>query len=288
MHTIEKEVELSNYIRGWINSRYSDWKFIYDCVYRNREFEIYRLKHGPRLMDLFHSIIGYIEEYFIWDDNECIIPARFSSINQFLQSINSQNNYYNSQYYLVEDNINGSDTHYIITALFRILSDFKSMKDRCWEIYHNDTCIPTPYQQAIFFLHKGELWNFIDVLKSLIADVPYDIHKEKISEGYFHTLFHVISSVIGLHPISEKSTCDGRIDTLIETPEVIYIIEFKYSGSNEDVSQIALQQIIDNKYDQPVHTKYKRIIGIGISYSKDNRNINGYRCQILFNPPFDA
>lgn len=288
MNAIKKEVELSDYVKDWINSRYSDWKFIYNCVYRDRKIEIYKLKHGPRLMDLFNSIIGYIEEYLIWEDNKCIIPTRFSSIDQFLQSINAQNNFFNSQYYLIEDNINGSDTHYIITDLLKILNDFQAMKDRCWDIYHNDHCIPTPYQQAVFSLHKVEIRNFIDVLKSIIADVPYDVHKEKISEGYFHTLFHVITSVIGLHPISEKTTCDGRIDTLIETPAVIYIIEFKYSSSNEDVSQIALQQIIDNKYNQPMHTKYKQIIGIGISYSKDNRNINGHIDKLLFNPSLNT
>lgn len=285
MKTIEKEIELSNYIKDWMNSRYSEWKFIYECVYRDRVFDLYRLKHGPRLMDLFHSIIGYLEEYFVIADNESIIPARFSSINQFLQSVNAQNNYFSSQYYLIEDNLNDSDIHYIIRDILQILNDFKSMKDRCWEIYHNDNCIPTPYQQALFFLQKGETRNFIDVLKSIIADVPYNIHKEKISESYFHTLFHVITSVIGLHPLSEKPTCDGRIDTLIETPATIYIIEFKYSDSDVDVSKIALQQIIDNHYDQPQHTKCKQIIGMGISYSKGIRNINGHQNKILFSPP---
>ena len=285
MQAIRKEIELSNYVKGWINNRYSDWKRIYDCVYKDRQFDIYRLKHGPQLMDLFHSVMGYIEDYFIWEDNEYIIPARFSSIDQFLQSINAQDDYFKSKYYLIEDNINGSDTYYIINDLFQILNDFKSMKDRCWDIYHNDNRLPTPYQQALFFLHKGEIDNFIDVLKSLIADVPYLVHKEKISEGYFHTLFHVITSVIGLQPISEQSTCDGRIDTCIETPNAVYIIEFKYSDSNDNVSQVALQQIIDNKYDQPMHTKYKQIWGIGVSYSKNIRNINGHRKQLLFVPP---
>ena len=65
------------------------------------------------------------------------------------------------------------------------------MKERCWSVYHNDILTPSPYQQALFFLQKGELNSFIDVLKSLISDIPYNIHKEKINEGYFHTLFHV-------------------------------------------------------------------------------------------------
>ncbi len=285
MSIITKEQELSDYIKSWINIRYDDWKFICDCVYRDRQYEIYKLKNGPNLMDLFISFISYLEEYFIFGEDEKLIPSRFSSVSQFLQSIDNQNCYLDSQYHFIENNLNGDDTSFIIIDLIKMLRDFKAMKERCWSVYHNDILTPSPYQQALFFLQKGELNSFIDVLKSLISDIPYNIHKEKINEGYFHTLFHVITSVIGFHPISEKTTYNGRIDTRIETPNTIYIFEFKYSDTEDDVSHIALKQIIENKYDQPEHTNLKPVIGVGISYSKTLRNINGVKNNLLFNPP---
>ena len=130
---------------------------------------------------------------------------------------------------------------------------------------------------------KKDVNGFIDTLKSIISDIPYSVHKEKISEGYFHTVFHAIMSVIGLRPISEKETANGRIDERIELPSCIYIMEFKYSEDGKDLSDIALRQIENKEYHQPDHLSGKEIIGIGLSYSQETRNINGKCNKTLFN-----
>lgn len=159
------------------------------------------------------------------------------------------------------------------------------MVDRCRKLYNVETQMPPAYLQARNHLYEGRIDNFIDIMKSLISSVPYNVHKEKIDEGYFHTIFHVICSTLGFIIVSEKETVDGRIDVAIEFPHVIYILEFKYSEEDKGESQTALKQIKDKHYDQSYHIRAVNIIGVGVSYGKSQRNINGHVKETLYTPP---
>ena len=46
----------------------------------------------------------------------------------------------------------------------------------------------------------------------------------------------------------------------------------------------ALKQIKDTNYDQRYHTDCKPIWGIGVSFGKSDRNINGFAKEQLFEP----
>lgn len=61
-------------------------------------------------------------------------------------------------------------------------------------------------------------------------------------------------------------------------------MEFKYSGTNQDLSKDAFQQIVDKKYFEPDMFGNKPVRGVGISFSKKERNINGFYPETLFNP----
>lgn len=285
MTTLEKEQELSNYIKGWTYSRLPDWQFFHKSTSEHRRSEIYHLKDGHLLMDLLNSIMGYIEERLLFDDNENLIPHKFSSIDQFLQSNDSAYNYYKSQYHLLEENIEGENTSYIIIEMTRIIQSFKAMRDRCWKLYQDGLYLPTPYQQAILYLHNCDIDKFVDIIDSLMNDVPYSICKIERNEGYYHTLFHVITSLLGFRPISEKATAIGRMDTRIETPNAIYILEFKYSESFKDLSDAAFQQIVDKDYGLQDHISFKKVFGIGISFSGKTNRINGKKHGVIYTPP---
>lgn len=62
-------------------------------------------------------------------------------------------------------------------------------------------------------------------------------------------------------------------------------MKFKYSEEDKDESQTALKQIKDKHYDQPYHIRAVNIIGIGLSYGKSQRNINGHVKEALYTPP---
>ena len=75
-------------------------------------------------------------------------------------------------------------------------------------------------------------------------------------------------------------TNNGRIDAVIRFSDKIYILEFKFND-NQDLSDEALQQIKDKEYALKFTIEKKDIIGIGVSFGKDKKNINGFKTEKL-------
>ena len=158
------------------------------------------------------------------------------------------------------------------------------MVTRCLNIYLAEDNIPIPYQQAKRALNDYDVDQFVKLIGSIIKNIPYNIHKEKLDEGYFHTVIHVITSVLGMSPISELETNDGRIDMMLEFPSHIYIMEFKYTDDKTNRSQEALNQIKDNEYANAYYIKGKIIEGVGITFSKEARNIVSFVLERIYTP----
>ena len=71
----------------------------------------------------------------------------------------------------------------------------------------------------------------------------------------------------------QKCCCNViRIDAVVETKNYIYLFEFKKNRTAE----VALQQIIDNKYADRFALSKKGIYLIGMSFSLQKRGINDY------------
>lgn len=153
---------------------------------------------------------------------------------------------------------------FVYVASFTTKSQFQTSSERnrivdklLFELINNSLkCIKldgekTPYQQVKKSLYNGDIKEFISLLNSIIKSIPYLIHKEKFNEGYFHSFFHVALTLIGMRPLSEVATSDGRIDMVTNCPKTIYIMEFKYSPNDKDLSKVALEQIKSKKYHQP-------------------------------------
>ena len=81
MNTVDKEKELNDYIREWIDARYSDWSTFYHDVQINKRSGIYLLKEGGDLFDYLFNIVANIEEHLIAGKSCHIIPSKFSSID---------------------------------------------------------------------------------------------------------------------------------------------------------------------------------------------------------------
>lgn len=272
------------YLEEWITARYSDWNMFYHSTNQNKRNGIYLLKSGARLMDLLDDIMGNIEEHFAIDVNSHIIPSRFSSIPQLLQFLDNFQKHIKKQFHLIEKNIIGEETDSIVIEMYKMCSDIDQMVTRCLSIYQADEDIPIPYQQARMALRNNDVKLFVELIGSLIKNVPYNIHKEKMDEGYFHTIIHVITAVLGMSPVSEAEISDGRIDMMMEYPTRIFIMEFKYEANGKDRSIEALQQIKDNRYAEAYYIKGKVIEGVGISFSKETRNVSAFVTERLYTP----
>ena len=136
-------------------------------------------------------------------------------------------------------------------------------------------------------LRRSELQvlNLIDTLKALdfdayfkhlkifFAQIPYDLQLDY--EKYYQTIFYMIHKVLGFYVSVEVHTNQGRIDSVIETPEAILLFEFKLNAT----AQTALQQIQDKQYFQKYQDKNKPIFLIGVGFQTQDRNLNDYQVE---------
>lgn len=284
MDTIAKEKEINAYLEEWLSSRFPEWDSFYHDVMRNRRNGAYLLKDGEKICDLLNSIQGNLEEHLAFSSVEHIIPSRFSSIDQLLQFLQNFKRYLISERYWVEQNISGDSTSYIVYDTLKIIDDICCMTDRCCEVYLRKDGLSAPYQKMRELLHKNEIDAFMDLLEATIKSIPYDIRKVMFNEGHYHIIVHTIMSLIGLEPISEAATSDGRIDMVIKMPDRVFIFEFKYSDKDEDCTKDAIEQIVNMKYADAYKLVDKEIVGVGVSFGQRKRNITHYNPIVLYKP----
>lgn len=284
MQIMKLERELSEYVSEWIDARWQKWSLNYEAIRRDRRTGIYSLNQGGELLDYLDSIMGNLEAYLDIDKGQHLIPSKFSSINEFSTFLQKFTQYLRNNYYLVKKNFKKEHTDMIVVDIATMVNEIIEMSNRCLKIILVDDNVPIPYQQVKKSLYNGNIKEFVSLLNSIIKSIPYLIFKEKFNEGYFHSFFHVALTLIGMRPLSEVATSDGRIDMVIECPKAIYIMEFKYSPNDKDLSNDALDQIIDKKYYQPYILQQKTIVGIGYSFGEKSRQITNYKDETLYVP----
>ncbi len=112
--------------------------------------------------------------------------------------------------------------------------------------------------------------EFKEIISKRFSDISYQIHKEKVTESYFHSVFHTILAENGLHPVSEESTSSGRIDLHITIGRVKYLFELKVNKTAKE----ALKQIQDNEYYRKYQYDFKEMMLIGVNFNGKTRNID--------------
>lgn len=115
----------------------------------------------------------------------------------------------------------------------------------------------------------GDAEGFLTRLQSFLADIPYDLSKNK-PEVYFENNIYIIFKLMGFIVETEYRTSAGRIDLLVKTKGFTYVIELKLNGTAED----ALSQIEEKQYAFPFAKDSRQLFKIGISFSKETRNID--------------
>ncbi len=135
------------------------------------------------------------------------------------------------------------------------------------------------YTKIRSLLINKKYQEFKEVLSNRLSDIPYLIHKKKVTEAYFHSILHTILAENGLKPVSEEGTSDGRIDLHLTIGQTKYLFELKIDKSAKD----ALKQIDEKKYYTKFQRDFKEIILIGVNFSTKNRDIDDLEIRVLRN-----
>ena len=72
---------------------------------------------------------------------------------------------------------------------------------------------------------------------------------------------------------TEKQQSEGRVDCIIETPDYIYIFEFKLDGTADE----ALQQIEDKGYARPYEADTRKLFKVGTVFSSETGTISEFK-----------
>ena len=75
---------------------------------------------------------------------------------------------------------------------------------------------------------------------------------------------------MGFYTQVEYHTNNGRIDLVLQTPDYLYVMEFKLNGTAEE----ALRQINEKGYALPFEKDPRTLYKIGVNFSPETRNID--------------
>ena len=126
-------------------------------------------------------------------------------------------------------------------------------------------------------LKTGDLEQFRKLLTSFLSDIPYSMRRketERERERYFYYTFYLLMRMVSCYTVyTEKQQSEGRVDCIVETPNYIYIFEFKLDGTTDE----ALQQIENKGYARPYEADTRKLFKVGIVFSSETGTVSGLK-----------
>lgn len=145
--------------------------------------------------------------------------------------------------------------------------------------FDNGMETPAWIRNASSQLKDGKIDEFRTGLTSFLASIPYTMRRkenEREKERYFHYTFYLIMRLIGVYTVyTEKVQSHGRVDCIVETPDYVYIFEFKLDGTAAE----AMQQIEEKGYAREYESDSRVVYKIGAVFSSETGTIEEWNVE---------
>jgi hypothetical protein len=112
-------------------------------------------------------------------------------------------------------------------------------------------------------------------LRAFFAGIPYDLNNKE--EKHFQTVFFVLFRLMGQFIEAEPHFADGRADAVVKTKDTVYVFEFKLTETS--TAEKALQQIEEKGYAIPYTAEGKKIVKVGVEFSRETRGITKWETK---------
>ena len=119
-------------------------------------------------------------------------------------------------------------------------------------------------------LRSGDVDAFLTRLKAFFADFPYELKAK--TECHYQVVFYLVFKLMGQFCDAKVRGAKGRADAVVKTKDYIYVFEFKLDGTAE----AALKQIDEKGYLIPYTLDGRKLVKVGVNFSKETRNIDEY------------
>ena len=119
----------------------------------------------------------------------------------------------------------------------------------------------------------GHVQEGILCLKQLIAGTPYSTQKKEnfVFEEHFRFIVKNLFYICGFKVEEEKQVAGGRIDLVVETSHMVYVLELKMSDNGG--ADVASQQIESRHYADAYAASHKEVKCLALVFDKDNRGL---------------
>lgn len=128
-------------------------------------------------------------------------------------------------------------------------------------------------QKMIEYFDTNEMEPMMEMLKALLASIPYHEGSAPEDEQQWRNILYAIFAVLGQYVRTEIHSARGRSDLVLENENYVYIFEFKQDKD----SDAALSQIEEKGYAAPYLSSGKKIIKIGANFSTLLRTIDEWK-----------
>lgn len=119
-------------------------------------------------------------------------------------------------------------------------------------------------------LREGRPEEFMERLGTLLKNIPYEMHGESI----YQSIVYLVCLLSGTQATPERESYKGRSDLEVETPNYIYIFEFKFNKTVEEAMKQIRERDYAGRHSLDSRTIY--LIGANFSENKEERGLTGY------------
>ncbi len=129
--------------------------------------------------------------------------------------------------------------------------------------------LDTLVDRAKHLMANGDIGEVVEtMLFSLYAQIPPDwrIKDEAEAKRYFQLFF----TMLGADPAPEFPSARGYADAVIQRPNAVFVVEFKYDRTAEE----AMRQIRDRGYADKWRGGKRSVTLVGVNFNPAKRNID--------------
>ena len=131
-------------------------------------------------------------------------------------------------------------------------------------------------RSVVMTLQEGNTDRLRTLFTSFLASIPYTMRRkegEAERERYFQYTFYLIMRLVSVYTVYvEKTQSQGRVDCVVETPQYVYIFEFKLDGTAAE----ALQQIEDRGYAREYAADARQLFRVGVGFSSETGTVSDW------------
>jgi len=129
-------------------------------------------------------------------------------------------------------------------------------------------------------IQSGVVDDFMNLLRAYYAAIPYDLEDNRDKdEKYYQLICYLLFTNIGQFVDTEVKSARGRADVVVKTADSIYVFEFKMEENSS--AEEALAQIDKTGYLIPYIADGRRLVKIGVEFSKQVKGIKRWLTTIV-------